>query len=210
MSTITVAQELETQRGTVAPYFEGLREDMAAHFWETFGAAAAAYRGARSESVAATTFAGVCRELIRDAKGTASDAKYVRGASIPDEWPVSVQPWATMPTDGSGRMGSVERVVVFAVGVLSALILVWLGLLTSGVFGSSPDAPAAAPLPMATAADVRESDTDMITRGAYWSWEAYTECGNGPAACDAVLRDVNREAHAYGLHVWEDGSVSPL
>lgn len=144
-------------------------------------------------------FTGIVGELIRDASGDA--AQQDRDADR--------EAWATMPTDGSGHMGRAERVVVFLAGVFSAVVLVWIGLLMAGVFGTSPDAPAA-PLPMATAADMRETDTALITRGAYWSWEAFTECGNGPAACDAVLRDVNRQAHAYGVHVWEDGSVSPL
>lgn len=211
MSTITVAQDIEDARERLTLPFESLRQDQTANFWEAFGAAAARYRAARSEGPAARDFAGVVQELKRDAAGTASNPKYVRGAPVPAEYPLpspSRAPWATMPTDGSGRLTLAERVTYSLIGAASVaalLIMAWV----AGMFGSSPDAP---PAPSLTsyAAEARDGDAAMITRGAYWSWEAYTECGNGPAACDAVLREVNREAHAYGLHVWEDGSVSPL
>lgn len=219
MSTITVAQEIETARERVTPVFEGLREDQTAMFWETFGAAAAAYRGARSEGPAAHTFAGVVGELIRDAKGTASDPQYRRGAPLPAEYGAparesrevppmpSREPWATMPTDGSETLTLPERIVYGFVGAACVAVLVIIGFLVSG-FGSSPDAPA--PADMRTAGQV-VTDADLITQGGYWSWDVAESCGmRVPAECHKTLREVNAAAERYGLKVWEDGTISPI
>jgi hypothetical protein len=218
MSTITVAQGIEDARERVTPFFEGLREDMTAHFWETFGAAAAAYRGARSEGPAADRFAGVVGELIRDAKGTASDPVLRRGAPLPAEYGAPARevreippmpsraPWATMPTDGSGRLTLPERILYSVIGGACAAVLLILGFLVSGV-GSSPDAPTT---------DTRNAgqvvtDADLITQGGYWSWEVAESCGmRVPAECDKTLREVNAAAERYGVRVWEDGTISPL
>jgi len=218
MSTITVANEIEDARERVTLHFERLRQDMTAHFWETFGAAAAAYRGARSEGTAADRFAGTVNELIRDARGTASNPMMLRGAPVPAEYalpaePVgeippmpSRKPWATMPTDGSGRLTLPERILYSVIGGVCVAVLLILGFLVSGS-GSSPDAPAA---------DTRNAgqvvtDADLITQGGYWSWEVAESCGmRVPAECDKTLREVNAAAERYGVRVWEDGTISPL
>lgn len=218
MSTITVAQEIEAARERVTPLFEGLREDMTAHFWETFGAAAASYRGARSEGPAGREFAGIVRELERDAKGTAHSSEMRRGAPVPAEYGMpetdtrevppmpSRQPWATMPTDGSGAMGPAERILYAVTGTVCVAVLMIVGFLLSG-HAMSADAP--------DAGDTRSasqvvSDADMITQGGYWSWQAADACGRGHTECAATLREVNMAASQYGLKVWEDGSISPL
>lgn len=211
MSTITVAQEIESARERVTPFFEALREDMTAHFWEAFGAAAAAYRGARSEGPAADRFAGVVGELIRDAKGTASNPELRRGADVPEEYPLPAaerQPWATMPTDGSGRLTVAERVVYILTGAAVAAVLLILGFLISG-YGDAREIPATPLTVTGAPAGAGEPDRDaareLIIEGAWLSWQAYTECGEGPAQCDAVLREVN--ANPYGVHFFEDGSA---
>lgn len=224
MTTLTVAQEIETARERVTPVFEGLREDMTAHFWEGFGEVAAMYRRARNEETGARDFTFALSGLIADAQGTANNPLYRRGAPVPAEYGIpetdarevppmpSREPWAGMPTDGSGRLTAPERVVYGLIGAACVAALVILGFLVSG-FGSSPDA---APLPdrigaaAVVATDTREADRDLIMTGAYWSWEAAAECGRGPVSCDAALARINRESAPYGLHVWEDGSVSPL
>lgn len=207
MSTITVAQEIENARETLTPYFDALREDQTAMFWETFGAAAARYRSARSEGPAARDFAGIVSELIRDARGTA--------LTFPREFPEtdtrevppmpSRKPWATMPTDGSGRMGPAERILYAVTGTLCVAVLIIVGFLVSG-HAASPDAPAT---DGRTASQV-VSDADKITQGGYWSWQAADACGRGHTECAAVLREVNMAASQYGLKVWEDGSISPV
>lgn len=199
MSTITVSQEIETARGSLAPHFDALRADQGALLWEAFGAAAAAYRSARSEGPAADRFAGVVRELERDARGTL--------AGFPREVPPmpSRAPWATMPTDGSGRVGAAERILYAVTGTLCIAVLLIMGFLVSGA-GSSPDAPGA---DTRGAAQV-VSDADMLTQGGYWSWSVADGCARGPVQCHAALRDANAEAAPYGLKVWEDGSISPL
>lgn len=217
MSTITVAQEIETARERVTPVFEGLREDQTAMFWETFGAAAAAYRGARSEGPAAHTFAGVVGELIRDAKGTASDPQYRRGAPLPAEYGAparesrefppmpSREPWATMPTDGSGTLTLPERIVYGLVGAACVVVLLIMGW-TLGLFGGSDANAAESPaLPPAGVSATDNRERDLIIEGGYLAWQAWTECGNGPAACDTALRELN--ANPYGITVMEDGSL---
>lgn len=211
MSTITVAQDIEDARERLTLPFESLRQDMTAHFWEAFGAAAARYRAARSEGPAAREFAGIVRELERDAAGTANDPKLRRGADVPEEYPLPAaerQPWATMPTDGSGRLAVAERVVYVLTGAAVAAVLLILGFLISG-HGDAREIPAAPLTVTGAPAGAGEPDRDaareLIIEGAWLSWQAYTECGEGPAQCDAVLREVN--ANPYGVHFFEDGSA---
>lgn len=202
MSTITVAQDIEDARERLTPEFDRLRSDMCGHFWETFGAAAARYRAARSEGAAAREFAGIVRELERDARGSL--------ASFPREIPAPPErePWATMPTDGSGRTTTVERVVYTLTGAAVAAVLLILGFLVSG-YGDAREVPAAPLAVTGAPAGAGEPDRDaareLIIEGAWLSWQAYTECGQGPAQCDAVLREVN--ANPYGVHFFEDGSA---
>lgn len=189
---------ITAERARLAPHVDRVSGmDMRDSLWGGFESAASRFALGKLD---APEFRAVAGELVRDAAGTASQQDRDADAG-------AREPWATMPTDGSGVMGRAERTVVFLTGVLSAVVLVWLGFLVTGMFGTSPDAPPAY-IPAATAADVRE--TDMITRGAYWSWEAATECGRGNVSCDTALARINGEAARYGLHVWEDGSVSPL
>ncbi len=200
MTTITVAQEIETQRGEFADLFAGLTPDTAAHYWEGFGEIAARYRGARDESRGQRDFAAACHGLTLDARGDlAREAREI--PPMP-----SRQPWATMPTDGSGRMNPAERILYAVTGTLCLVVLVVVGFLASGA-GSSPDTPDAGD---SRSAAQTVSDADMITRGGYWSWQVADGCARGPAECHTVLRDVNAQAAHYGLKVMEDGSISPL
>lgn len=205
MSTITVAQEIEDARERVTPVFEGLREDQTALFWEAFGAAAAAYRSARTEGPAADRFAGVVRELIRDARGTASDPVLCRGAELPEEYGAPArQPWATMPTDGSGALTLRERITYGLTGAacLAALVMVaWV----LGIFGTDAHAEESAPSAPAGVSAPSERDRDLIIEGGYMSWAAADGCAQGPAECDRILRELN--ANAYGLDVMEDGTI---
>jgi len=207
MSTITVAQEIEAARETLAPHFEALREDQTALFWEGFGAAAARYRSARSEGAAAREFAGVVREFERDARGTLlSFPREVKGTDAPEVPPVpSREPWATMPTDGSGTLTLPERITYAVIGAACVVVLLIMGW-TLGLFGGS-DANAAesAPVPPAGVSATDDRERELIIEGGYLAWQAYTECGNGPAACHAALRELN--ANPYGITVMEDGSL---
>lgn len=204
MTVATVAQEISEAREILAPHMDILREDVAGPMWVDFGGAAQRYRDARGSDKGAREFAGVCRGLKQDALGSANNPvnlRPVRGA------------WATMPTDGSGRLSTLERVAYSLIGGACVAVLLFMAW-TLGTFGaSSPDAPAAPALTSATVADtgpdVDMRDREMITRGAGWSWAAADECGHGPVACDRALREINNEAALYGLHVWEDGSISP-
>lgn len=198
MTTITVAQEIETQRGEFADLLAGLTPDMAAHYWEGFGEVAARYRGARDESRGQRDFAAACHGLMADARGDlAREAREIPPMPSRD-------PWATMPRDGSGRMNPAERVLYAVTATACLAVLMIVGFLFAGV-GSSPDAvPAGSP-----AAEI-VSDADMITQGGYWSWAVADGCARGPAECDQALKEVNAAASAYGLRVFEDGTISPL
>lgn len=205
MSTITVSQEINAQRDALEPVFTALREDMTAHFWEGFGEAAAEFRRNRNEEAGRARFAGVCRELTRDAKGTANNPEYRR--SVPDD----VRERATVPplAPPAERLTLPERVVYTVTGIACTLVLVWIGYLISGHAFPS-DAPASpSVVPTVNVTDNGTDVQELITRGAYWSWAAADGCGRGPAECDRVMREVNGEAYPYGLRVFEDGSVSP-
>lgn len=204
MTTIMVAQEIETQRGEFGDLLSGMSPDMAALYWEGFGEIAARYRGARDEIRGQRDFAAAIHGLTADARGDLASQE--RDAEIREVPPVpSRAPWATMPTDGSGRVGPAERILYAVTGTLCIAVLLIVGFLVSGA-GSSPDAPAT---DSRSAARV-VSDADMITQGGYWSWSVADGCARGPAECHDALRDVNAEAAPYGLKVWEDGSISPL
>jgi hypothetical protein len=198
MSTITVAQDIEDARERLTPKFAALRDDMCGHFWETFGAAAARYRAARSEGPAAREFAGIVRELERDAQGSLG--------SFPREIPAPVErePWATMPTDGSDRLTLPERITYALIGAacMAALIMIaW----TTGLIGGSDANAAESTMPPAGVSATDDRERELIIEGGYLAWQAWTECGNGPAACDAALRELN--ANPYGVTVMEDGSL---
>jgi hypothetical protein len=80
--------------------------------------------------------------------------------------------------------------------------LVVLGVVLAAVFGS-----------MAVAAwGVERGTRDQKTfiSGADVARDVMTRCGQGPAECDAVLREMNAELRPRGLMVMEDGSVSVL
>lgn len=204
MSTITVAQDIEDARERLTPKFAALRDDMCGHFWETFGAAAARYRAARSEGPAAREFAGIVRELERDAQGSL--------INFPREIPAPVErePWATMPTDGSDRLTGWQWALIGTVLVAVLLVIVRIiGLIWSDWTAADRTAD---PVPVSVVGTPAEPGTpdrdaarELIIEGAWLSWQAYTECGEGPAQCDAVLREVN--ANPYGVHFFEDGSA---
>lgn len=150
-----------------------------------------------------TGFRAVVGELVRDAEGTAvqQDREADRTA------------WATMPRDGSGRLTLPERITYSLIGAACAAALVLLAWTTGLIGGSDTDADAPAQtVPVSvvgTPAGPGTPDADaareLIIEGAWLSWQAYTECGEGPAECDAVLREVN--ANPYGVHFFEDGSA---
>ncbi|AYD81493.1 hypothetical protein SEA_KELA_336 [Streptomyces phage Kela] len=198
MSTITVAQDIEDARERLTPEFDRLRSDMCGHFWEAFGAAAARYRAARSEGPAAREFAGIVRELERDARGSL--------ASFPREIPAAPErePWATMPTDGSERLTLPERITYAVIGAACVAVLLVMGW-TLGLFGGSDANAAESPAPPAGVSATDDRERDLIIEGGYLAWQAWTECGNGPAACDTALRELN--ANPYGITVMEDGSL---
>lgn len=204
MTTITVAQEIETQRGEFGDLLAGMRPDMAAHYWEGFGEIAARYRGARDETRGQRDFAAAIHGLTADARGDLASQERAEIREVPPM--PSRQPWATMPTDGSGAMGPAERILYAVTGTVCVAVLMIVGFLLSG-HAMSADAP--------DAGDTRSasqvvSNADMITQGGYWSWQAADACGRGHTECAATLREVNMAASQYGLKVWEDGSISPL
>lgn len=207
MTTVTVAQEITTVREEFGGLFSGLRDDMAAHYWEGFGEIAARYRGARDELRGQRDFRAAIQGLRADARGDLNNPEFRRVTESANVPPMpSRAPWATMPTDGSGRLTLPERILYSVIGGACAAVLLILGFLVSGA-GSSPDAPAT---------DTRNAgqvvtDADLITQGGYWSWEVAESCGmRVPAECDKTLREVNAAAERYGVRVWEDGTISPL
>lgn len=147
-------------------------------------------------------FRAVAGELVRDADGTAAQQEREADAA----------PWATMPTDGSGSLGRIGRVVV-ALTLAACLVAAgWIGALvaTGADAREAPAGSAQVPvtvtgLPAGPGMPDRDAARELIIEGAWLSWHTYTECGQGPAACDAVLRDVN--ANPYGVHFFEDGSA---
>lgn len=99
------------------------------------------------------------------------------------------RPWATMPTDGSGRLTRAERVLYLIFTVVGMVALVWTAALATGI----------------TQHHNATHDRQMIIQGGYLSWQAADGCGRGPAQCRATLREVN--ANPYGVRVMEDGSL---
>jgi hypothetical protein len=191
---------ITTERRRLAPHIERVNgRDIREGFREIFDRAASRYALGKIDG---PEFAEIVNELIRDAAGTAAGQDRETDAR---------EPWATMPVDGSGRLGSAERVVfgVIGAGCVAVLLMVaWL----LGTFGSNPDAPDR-PVPpvtvVGTPAGAGEPDRDaareLIMQGAYLSWQAYQECGQGPEACERVLWEVNN--NPYGVRFFEDGSA---
>lgn len=203
MTTITVAQEIETARGEFGDLLAGAPGEMTSHYWEGFGEIAARYRGARDEIRGQRDFAAAIHGLTADARGDlAREAREIQ--EVPPM--PSRQPWATMPLDGSGRMGPAERILYAVTGTVCVAVLLIVGFLFSGHAFPS-DAPGAGD---GRSASQVVSDADKITQGGYWSWQAADACGRGHTECAAMLREVNAAASHYGLKVWEDGSISPV
>lgn len=209
--TTTFAQidaEISEQRARLTPFLAVLREDAAAVYWESFGAAAAMLRraaGAQNSGRAFDAFNGVCRELRRDARGDASNPSVKRESAAPVIPPRPARaPWATMPVDGSGAPGRIERAFLVLVGVACTVALLWVGVM----IGSSDRAGGTAGAVTVTAGDVFPGSADLITRGGYWTWSVADACGRSSAECDATLRAVNKEAAPFGLVVMEDGSIA--
>lgn len=166
-----------------------------------------------------TEFREIVGELARNAAETATrqdrSASVARtsgtSANVPGNSPSARRkraPWATRAADGSGRLTTVERVLFTVLAVAVAAVLVWIGVL-AGTHGSGGNMGGAAPVaavrnvPPADVAGDRERE--LIITGGYMAWQAYTECGNGPAACHSALRELN--ANPYGVTVMEDGSL---
>lgn len=171
--------------------------EMREHFRRTFEETVARLALGRIDGA---EFREIADELIRDARGTAAQQDRTADG----------QPWATMPTDGSGRVGPFARWVF---GLTAAACLVAVGLTVALVW---PDRAAterpADPVPVSVVGSATGQGTpdpdaarELIIEGAWLSWQAYTECGEGPAECDAILREVN--ANPYGVHFFEDGSA---
>lgn len=182
------------ERSRLAPFIERLSgSEMRVDFRDAFESAAGRYALGRID---VAEFRAVVGELIRDAAGTSAGQDRAADARSPLAPPAE-------------RLTVPERVVYGAIGVGCVLVLVWLAYLLSG-FGSFPDAPAyPSVVPAVNVTDNGTDARELITRGAYWSWAAADGCGRGPAECDRVMREVNGEAYAYGLRVFEDGSVAP-
>ncbi|QBZ72221.1 hypothetical protein SEA_KRADAL_335 [Streptomyces phage Kradal] len=205
------------ERARLAPFIERVSgADMREGFRDAFDGAAGRFALGKIE---APEFRAIVHELTRDAAGTASqqdrDAGTARvwgtGTNAPENV-TRARRWATWPTDGSGRLGPVERVVYIVTAVLVAVVLVWVGVLVgkhgsggsvgAGVSGAAPVA-AESDTPPANVSGDRERE--LIIEGGYLAWQAWTECGNGPAACHDALRELN--ANPYGITVMEDGSL---
>lgn len=108
---------------------------------------------------------------------------------IPSEESAKRRPWATMPTDGSGRLTRAERVLYMIFAAVGMVALVWTAALATGI----------------TQHHNAAHDRQMIIQGGYLSWQAADGCGRGPAQCRATLREAN--ANRYGVRVMEDGSL---
>lgn len=78
--------------------------------------------------------------------------------------------WVIMLMDGSGIMGCVEWVVVFFMGVVLVVVLVWIGFLIMGMVGMLLDVLLLNIL-VVMVVDMWEVDMDMIMCGVYWLWE---------------------------------------
>lgn len=185
---------ITAERSRLAPFIERVNgAEMRDGFRQDFEGAASRLALGRIDI---PEFRAVVAELIRDAAGTAAVQDREAAARFPLAPPAE-------------RLTVPERVVYSAIGVGCVLVLLWLGYLLSG-FGSSPDVPAyPSVVPAVNVTDNGTDARELITRGAYWSWAAADGCGRGPAECDRVMREVNGEAYAYGLRVFEDGSVAP-
>lgn len=166
----------------LTPHVNVLDDETRDAFWSDFSSAHARYRAGE---IRQGEFRAIVRELKRDAIGSR---------------PVESAPRVAV---GDGRTLT-ERFVYSITGAACIAVLVWVALLIAGVTGTSPDAPER---PSGVSAELH--DRSMITRGAYWSWQAADGCAEGPVTCDRVLREVNADASAYGLRVYEDGSVTP-
>lgn len=189
---------IATESAALAPVVERVNgKNMRADLMETFGSAAGAFaRGRYSRE----EFHGITKSLIGDAWHliTEQDQK-AEGFTLAGPEHGKREPWATMPTDGSGRLQWIDRVVIWTTVVGIVLALAWVaGLRVGHVRGEDSRT---APVSVSTA----ERDRELIIQGGSMSWAAFTECGNGPAACDAILRELN--ANPYGVRVFEDGSL---
>lgn len=136
------------ERARLAPFIERVSgADMRESFRDAFDGAAGRFALGKIE---APEFRAIVHELTRDAAGTASqqdrDAGTARvwgtGANAPEN--VTREPrgrarWAVWPTDGSGTLTAVERIVYGVTAVLVAAVLVWVGVLigTHGNDGSA-------------------------------------------------------------------------
>lgn len=196
------------ERGKLSPHIERVNgADLRDSFWQHFDGAAGRFALGKID---APEFRGIARELMRDAVGTASQQD--RDAGAARLWGTGAdmaerEPWATMPTDGSGALTLPEKIVYSLIGAACVVALLVMGW-TFGVIGGS-DADAPAPADTRTPSQV-VSDADLITQGGYWTWEVTETCGMRPAAeCHATLREVNDAARHYGLKVFEDGSIAP-
>jgi hypothetical protein len=52
-----------------------------------------------------------------------------------------------------------------------------------------------------------EQDRGLFISGSQAARDVVSQCEQGPAACDVVLRRVNAELGPRGMRVFEDGSV---
>ena len=189
--------EVEIQHVRLAPFFDILVPEMRDGFRRSFEWNAMQY-----ESGAATLewFRAVCGELKRDAIGTARNPLYVATPERESD--------ARDGVKGSGGSSVWKRAAMAFVAVAYAVALILIALLINGGFKNRSEVRESVnPSPVASSHVSRSGD---MIQGGYWTWEVISECGNGSAACDAVLARVNREAAEFGLFLYEDGSIVPL
>lgn len=148
-----------------------------------------------------TQFRTTVGEMIRDAAGVASGQ---------DREADDRQPWATMPTDGSGRLARWQWALVGAVMAACFLAtvriagLIWQDWSTADVPGK-PVPVTITGVPAGAGDPDRDAARELIIEGAYLSWQAQDGCAQGPAECERILREVN--VNPYGVRFFEDGSA---
>jgi hypothetical protein len=189
MTEWITANIIGSARAELTPMFATLPDAEGDVLREAFTVAARQYRGGK---IGRETFAALCEEFRADAARIATGDGPALEEVTPAQRAAEAAergPWATMPTDGSGRMNRAERVLYAVVAVASLAVLAWLAIMTVGIAGQRS----------------AEHDRQMIIEGGYLSWQVADGCGQGPEQCHKVLREVN--ANPYGIRVMEDGSL---
>ncbi|MFE0472590.1 hypothetical protein ACFW2V_13345 [Streptomyces sp. NPDC058947] len=190
---------ITAERRRMAPYIERVngftaREELRG----AFDGAAGRYLLGRIDD---TEFRAITAELIRDAAGLTAEQDRKADAR---------QPWATVPTDGSGGLTRWQWALLGVIVVTCLLAMVRItGLIWqdwSTVDESRDPVPVTvAGTPAGVGAPDRDAARELIMEGAYLSWQAQGGCSQGPAECERVLREIN--ANPYGVRFFEDGTA---